>query len=141
MTNSDKNGMGMPLPAGKVRVYKRDSKGQVQMVGEDQIDHTPREEKIRLYIGDSFDVVGERRRVAFRRIASYVVEEDFEIKVRNRKKTVETVRIVEHAWADWQILTESMKSVKKDSNTFEYVATLQPDEERVVTYTVRTRWF
>jgi hypothetical protein len=141
MTNSDKNGMGMPLPAGKVRVYKRDSTGQVQMVGEDQIDHTPREEKIRLYIGDSFDVVGERRRVAFRRIASNVVEEDFEVKVRNRKKTVETVRIVEHAWADWQTLTESMKSVKKDSNTFEYVATLQPDEERVVTYTVRTRWF
>ena len=140
MTNSEKNGMGMPLPAGKVRVYKRDSKGQVQMVGEDKIDHTPREEKLRLYIGDSFDVVGERKRLDFRRISSNVIEEDFEIKVRNRKKTVETVRIVEHAWADWSIMRESMKSEKKDSNTFEYVVSLKPDEEKVVTYTVRTRW-
>ena len=140
MSNSDKNGMGQPLPAGKVRVYKRDSKGQVQMIGEDQIDHTPREEKIRLYIGDSFDVVGERRRVDFRRISSNVIEEDFEIKVRNRKKSVETVRVVEHAWADWRIVRESMKSVQKDSNTFEYVVTLRPDEEKVITYTVRTSW-
>ncbi|MDQ2985099.1 MAG: hypothetical protein M3R13_00060 [Armatimonadota bacterium] len=140
MTNSDKNGMGMPLPAGKVRVYKRDSKGQVQMIGEDRIDHTPREEKIRLYIGDAFDVVGERTRIAFRRISSNVIEEDFEIKVRNRKKVNETVRVVEHAWSDWRILRESMQSTKKDSNTFEYMVTLKPDEEKVITYTVRTRW-
>ena len=75
----------------------------------------------------------------FRRISSNTVEEDFEIKVRNRKKTPETVRIVEHAWSDWRILRESIKSAQKDSNTFEYVVTLQPDEEKVVTYTVRTR--
>ncbi len=140
MVNSDKNGMGQPLPAGKVRVYKRDSKGQVQMIGEDRIDHTPREEKIRLYIGDAFDVVGERKRTAFRRIASNLIEEDFEIKVRNRKKVDETVRVVEHAWADWTIVRESMASTKTDSNTFEYIVTLKPDEEKVVTYTVRTRW-
>jgi hypothetical protein len=140
MTNSDKNGMGMPLPAGKVRVYKRDSKGQVQMIGEDRIDHTPREERLRLYIGDAFDVVGERKRTAFRRIASSVIEEDFEIKVRNRKKTAEIVRIVEHAWADWTIVRESMASTKTDSNTFEYLVSLKPDEEKVVSYTVRTRW-
>lgn len=140
MTNSDKNGMGKPLPAGKVRVYKRDSKGQVQMIGEDRIDHTPREEKVRLYIGDSFDVVGERKRTAFRKIATNIFEEDFEIRVRNRKKMPESVRIVEHAWADWTILRESMKSQKTDSNTFEYLVTLQPDEEKVVTYSVRTTW-
>jgi hypothetical protein len=130
----------MPLPAGKVRVYKRDSKGQVQMIGEDRIDHTPREERLRLYIGDAFDVVGERKRTAFRRIASSVIEEDFEIKVRNRKKTAEIVRIVEHAWADWTIVRESMASTKTDSNTFEYLVSLKPDEEKVVSYTVRTRW-
>ena len=140
MTNSDKNGMGQPLPAGKVRVYKRDSKGQVQMIGEDRIDHTPREEKIRLYIGDAFDVVGERKRTAFRRISSVTVEEDFEIKVRNRKKVDETVRVVEHAWADWRIIRESMKSTKTDSNTFQYLVTLKPDEEKTITYTVRTSW-
>ncbi len=110
------------------------------MIGEDQIDHTPREEKIRLYIGDSFDVVGDRRRVDFRRISSTVIEEDFDIKVRNRKKSVESVGVVEHASADWRIIRESIKSVQKDSNTFEYVVTLKPDEEKVITYTVRTSW-
>lgn len=138
--NTDKNGLGMPMPKGKVRVYKRDSSGQVQMLGEDEIDHTPREEKIRLYIGDSFDVVCERKRLSFKRVSSNVVQETFEIKVRNRKKTNENVRVVEHAWADWTILSESMKSKKTDSNTFEYVVSLKPDEERVITYTVQTTW-
>lgn len=138
--NTDKNGLGMPMPKGKVRVYKRDASGQVQMLGEDHIDHTPREEKIRLYIGDSFDVVGERKRLTFKRISSNVVQETFEIKVRNRKKTNETVRIIEHAWSDWSILSESMKSKKTDSNTFEYLVSLKPDEERVITYTIQTTW-
>lgn len=140
VVNSQQNQMGMPLPKGKVRVYKRDAEGQVQMLGEDMIDHTPREEKIRLWIGDSFDVVGEYRRVNFRRISPRVTEEQFEINVRNRKRTPETVRVVEHGWADWEIVTESISSKKLDSNTFEYVVRLQPDEEKVITYTIRTTW-
>lgn len=138
--NSDKNKLGMPLPKGKVRVYKRDASGQVQMVGEDQIDHTPREEKIRLYIGDAFDIVGERKRIDFRTIASNVVRETFEIKLRNRKKVKETVRVIERAWADWSILNETMKSEKLDSNTFQYLVVLEPDREQVLRYTVETRW-
>jgi hypothetical protein len=139
--NSEKNRLGVPLPKGRVRVYKRDASGQVQMLGEDSIDHTAREESVSLYIGDAFDVVGERKRTSFRRISGNIVEEDFEIKVRNRKKTVESIRVIEHAWSDWKILAESMKSTKLDSNTFEYLVTLKPDEERVITYTVQTRWF
>jgi len=138
--NSEKNRLGLPLPKGKVRVYKRDAGGQVQMLGEDQIDHTPREETFNLYIGDAFDVVGERRRVNFRWINSHTFEETFEIKVRNRKKSAETVRVVEHAWSEWNITRESMKSVKKDSNTFEYVVPLKPDQEQVITYTIVTTW-
>ncbi len=138
--NSLQNRMGMPLPKGKIRVYKRDSDGQVQMLGEDQIDHTPREERVRLWIGDSFDVVGEHRRLSFRRISGSVTEEDFEVKVRNRKREPETVRVVEHGWADWQIIRESEASRKTDSNTFEYLITLRPDEEKVITYTIRTSW-
>jgi hypothetical protein len=138
--NSTKNQMGMPLPKGKVRVYKRDAGGQVQMLGEDQIDHTPREETIRLYIGDSFDVVGERKRLNFRWINSSTFEETFEVKVRNRKKTDETVRVIEHAWSEWRIVRESEKSTKTDSNTFEYRVTLKPNEERVITYTIVTTW-
>lgn len=139
--NSDKNGLGMPLPKGKVRVYKRDSSGQVQMLGEDEIDHTPREESFNLYIGDSFDVVGERRRVNFRMISPNSTEETFEIKVRNRKKTADAVRVVEHGWREWTITKESMKSTKTDSNTFEYYVLLKPDEEKVITYTIVTRWW
>ncbi|MER3413476.1 MAG: hypothetical protein C4341_04420 [Armatimonadota bacterium] len=140
VTNSDQNRLGMPLPKGKVRVYKRDSSGQVQMLGEDQIDHTPREEKIRLYIGDAFDIVAERKRTSFRRIASNVVEETFEITVRNRKKVAETVEVIEHGWGDWEVTSESQPSEKMDSNTFRYVLRLQPDEQKVVRYTIRTTW-
>lgn len=140
LVNSEKSGLGIPLPKGKVRVYKRDAKGQVQMLGEDEIDHTPREEKIRLYIGDAFDVVGERRRTQFKRIATNVVEESFEIKLRNRKKVVETVKVVEHGWADWRILSESMPSEKIDSNTFQYVVSLEPDKEVIIRYTIQTTW-
>ncbi|RMG24533.1 MAG: hypothetical protein D6724_05920 [Armatimonadetes bacterium] len=140
VVNSEKAGLGMPLPKGKVRVYKRDASGQVQMVGEDLIDHTPREEKFSLYVGDAFDIAAERRRVSFRRIANNVVEETFEIKVRNRKKVAETVEIIEHGWGDWEILNETQKSEKVDSNTFKYTLTLQPDQEGVVRYTIRTTW-
>lgn len=138
VVNSEKSGLGMPLPKGKVRVYKRDGAGQVQMVGEDLIDHTPREEKFSLYVGDAFDIAAERRRLSFRRIANNVVEETFEIKVRNRKKVVETVEVVEHGWGDWEILNETQKSEKLDSNTFRYILKLQPDQEVVVRYTIRT---
>lgn len=140
MINSEKNGLGIPLPKGKVRVYKRDASGSVQMVGEDLIDHTPREEKIRLYVGDAFDIVGERKRTDFKIISPRVVQETFEIRLRNRKRVAETVRVVEHAWAEWSILSETMPHKKSDSNTFEYLVTLQPDKEVVITYTVQTSW-
>lgn len=140
VVNSEKNKLGIPLPKGKVRVYKRDSTGQVQMLGEDQIDHTPRDEKLRLWIGDSFDVVGERKRTNFSKVASNIIEETFEVKVRNHKRTPETVRVIEHGWSDWEVLRETMKNRKMDSNTFEYVLTLKADEEQVITYTIRTKW-
>jgi hypothetical protein len=140
LKNSDKNKLGMPLPKGKVRVYKRDASGQVQMLGEDEIDHTPREESVRLYIGDAFDVVGERKRTNFRWINGHTFEESFEIRVRNRKKVTESVRVIEHGWSEWRITRESMQSKKLDSNTFEYPITLKPDEERVITYTILTTW-
>lgn len=138
--NSEKNKLGMPLPKGRIRVYKRDASGQVQMVGEDAIDHTPREEKVKLYIGDAFDIVGQRKRLSYTAVASNIVRETFEIKLRNRKKVAETVRVVEHAWSDWKILNETEKSTKIDSNTFEYSVTLQPDVEKTIRYTIETGW-
>jgi hypothetical protein len=109
------------------------------MVGEDQIEHTPKEEKIRLWIGDAFDVLGDWRAVNLRRGSSWV-EWDIEIRLRNRKETPVTVRAVEHAWGDWVIQKESQPSTKLDANTFEYVVTLNPNEEKVITYTVLMRW-
>jgi hypothetical protein len=137
--NSSANNLGIPLPKGVIHVYKRDSGGKVQMVGEDQIEHTPKEEKIRLWIGDAFDVLGDWRAVNLRRGSSWV-EWDIEIRLRNRKETPVTVRAVEHAWGDWVIQKESQPSTKLDANTFEYVVTLNPNEEKVITYTVLMRW-
>ncbi len=137
--NSSSNNLGIPLPKGIIRVYKRDSEGKVQMVGEDQIEHTPRDEKIRLWIGDAFDVLGDWRAVNQRRGSNWV-EWDIEIRLRNRKESAVTVRAVEHAWGDWTILKESQPSTRLDANTFEYVVTLNPNEEKVITYTVVMRW-
>lgn len=138
--NSAANSLGIPLPKGVVHVYKRDAQGKVQMVGEDQIEHTPKNEKIRLWIGDAFDVLGDWRAVNFRRVGASSIEWDIEIRLRNRKESPVTVRAVEHAWGDWMILKESQPSTKLDANTFEYIVTLQPNEEKVITYTIAMRW-
>ncbi|MEL6617084.1 MAG: DUF4139 domain-containing protein, partial [Bacteroidota bacterium] len=118
MENSEANNMGMPLPAGIVRVYKADRRGNLQFLGEDQIQHTARNEKIRLYVGDAFDVVGTRREVENRRISSRVREITVEVEVRNRKETAATVDVVERVfWGDWEITQSSEPATRLDSRT------------------------
>ncbi len=138
--NSKENRMGMPLPAGKVRVYKLDDKGGQQFIGEDMIDHTPKDEKIRLYIGDAFDVVGDYKRTDYRKLANNVVEESFEVKIRNHKETPVTVKVVEHVWSDWEVTKSSHEYIKKDAHTIEFPITVPKDGETVITYTIRTAW-
>ncbi len=138
--NSEENNMGMPLPKGRVRVYKLDDTGSQQFIGEDQIDHTPKDEKIRLYIGDAFDVVGDYKRTNYTKISSNVVEESFEVKIRNHKKTAVTVKVVDHVWSDWKVTTSSQEYTKKDASTIEFPVTVAPDKETTVTYTIRTTW-
>ncbi|MGQ9737705.1 MAG: DUF4139 domain-containing protein [Armatimonadota bacterium] len=140
MRNSKENNMGMPLPKGKVRLYKADDRGNLQFLGEDLIDHTPKDELVRLYIGDAFDVVGERKRTEFKRISDTVMEETYEITVRNHKESDVAVWIVEHFWGDWQILQSSHKYNKLDAHTAEFPVTVERNGEVKVTYTVRTRW-
>lgn len=141
--NSQANHMGMPLPKGRVRFYRANDDGQMEFTGENQIDHTPKDETVRLYTGNAFDLTGERQRT------NYTVDnrqsaatETFEIKVRNHKKEAVEIRVVEHLYRgkNWTIAANSDKYVKKDSQTIEFPVTVQPDGEKVITYTAHYSW-
>lgn len=141
LVNSKKNNLGMPLPKGKIKVYKQDDDGSLQFIGEDQIDHTPKDEKIRLYLGDAFDVVGERRRMDYR-AGNRWAEETFEISLRNHKNSDIEVNVVERMWrySNWKIINKSHDFSKKDSQTIEFKVLVPKDGEIKVTYTVRYWW-
>jgi hypothetical protein len=142
--NAETNQLGIALPAGKLRFYRRDDDGQLQFVGENTIDHTPRNETVRVTTGNAFDLVGERKQTSFRVDTSEKwIDESFEIKLRNRKRTdAVEIRVVEHLyrWSNWDITAKSDEFVKKDSQTIEFRIPVKPDEERTVTYTVHYSW-
>ena len=142
--NAETNQLGIALPAGKLRFYRRDDDGQLQFVGENTIDHTPRNETVRVTTGNSFDLVGERKQTNFRVDTSEKwIDESFEIKLRNRKKDAPVeIRVVErlYRWSNWEVTKKSDDYTKKDSQTIEFRITVKPDEERVVTYTVHYSW-
>ncbi len=138
--NSKQNNMGMPLPKGTVRVYKLDDTGSQQFIGEDTIDHTPKDEKIRLYVGDAFDVVGDYKRTNYEKISDRIIEETFEVKIRNHKETPVEVKVVDHVWSDWKVIQHSHDFVKKDAHTIEFPVKVAKDGETIVTYTIRTEW-
>ena len=141
--NSDSNHLGMPLPKGRVRFYRRDTDGRLEFTGEDSIDHTPKDEKIRVFTGAAFDLTGERKRTVFRNdMGRQMMDEAFEIKVRNHKKEPVEVRVVEHLyrWFTWEISTSSMPYTKTDAQTIEFRTPLQPDEEKKITYEAHYTW-
>jgi hypothetical protein len=142
--NTTANHLGIPLPKGRVRFYRRDQDGQVEFTGENQIDHTPKDETVRVYTGNVFDITGERRQTKFQsqNIPGGWLDESFEIKLRNHKKEAATVRVVEHLyrWTNWVITQESATHRQTDSRTMEYEVTLQPDEEKTLTYTAHYTW-
>ncbi len=141
--NNEKNGLGIPLPAGRVRCYRQDDDRRLEFVGENEIDHTPKDEIVRIYIGNAFDLVGERTRTEFKvNNDQDWLDESFEIKVRNHKKEAVEVRVVEHLyrWDNWEIREKTQEYVKKDSHTIEFHITVPPDGETVVTYLVHYWW-
>jgi hypothetical protein len=141
--NKEENNLGMPLPKGKVRLYKRDEADKsLEFIGEDEIDHTPRDEKVRLRIGDAFDIVGERKVMDFKKISKDVIEETIEVEVRNHKKEAVEVRIVEHLyrWSEWEIVDGDEDYNKMDARTIEYYRQIPPDGEVKLIYTVRYTW-
>ena len=142
--NGEENKLGIPLPAGKVRVYKQDpDDSALEFIGEERIDHTPRDEDLSLRIGNAFDVVGERRQTNFRvENARNWMQESVEIKVRNHKKQDIVVRIKEplYRWKTWTIAASSHEYEKLDSRTVAFDVPVKADGETVVTYTVNYTW-
>jgi hypothetical protein len=136
-TNSKEAGLGMPLPAGRVRVYMQDEDGAQEFVGEDEIDHTPKDEKVRVAVGKAFDIVAERRQVDTRRISDRVREESYEVKLRNHKEEQVEISVLDYFWGDWVVLESSLPYEKKTAQQIEFKVPVNPDEEVVLTYRVR----
>jgi hypothetical protein len=138
--NRQSNGLGMPLPAGIVRVYKRDSSGAQQFIGEDRIDHTPRDETVRIKMGEAFDVVADRRQMDYDVIGNCVSESSWEINIRNHKDENSVVEIMEPVGGDWEIISSSHRAEKLDAHTFKFTVDVPERGEEKVTYRVRVRW-
>lgn len=138
--NEEKSGLGMPLPAGTIRVYQADSKASLQFVGEDKIQHTPKDEKVELHVGDAFDIVSERKQTDYRKIADRVYEMEFEIALRNQKTTAITVEVKEPLGGDWEVLSSSQKWTKLDSSTLGFSVPVEANGATVLTYRVRVHW-
>jgi hypothetical protein len=142
--NSAANHLGMPLPRGTLRFYRRDADGRVEFTGENVIDHTAKDETLRIYTGNAFDLAGERRRTNFKmddRRQSWA-DESFEIKLRNHKTEPVEIRVVERLYrgANWEITAKSDSFLKTEAQTIEFRIPLKPDEEKTVTYTVHYTW-
>jgi len=138
--NSKENGLGLPLPKGKIRVYKADASGSQQFVGEDWIDHTPRDERVMIKMGDAFDVVGERTQKEWRKIASNLYEVEWEISLRNHKKDDQTVTVIEPVPGDWQVLSSTHAWEKPEAHTLKFQVPVMKDGASKLTYRVRLRF-
>ncbi|MDZ7260951.1 MAG: DUF4139 domain-containing protein, partial [candidate division KSB1 bacterium] len=139
--NSKEDGLGMPLPKGKIRVYKEDEADKsLEFIGEDFIDHTPKDEKVRVYLGNAFDVVGERTQKDRKDLSKRSREETWEIKLRNHKETDIEVTVIEHLYGDWEIRRSTHEWKKKDAQTMEFTVPVKKDGETVIEYVVLFRW-
>lgn len=136
-TNSVRAGLGMPLPEGTVRVYRRDADGALELVGEDSIDHTARDEDVKVTMGYAFDLAGEWRVTDNRRISQRVQEQSVEISLRNRSDEDVTIAATDHLYGDWEILTSSHEYEKKDATTIEFTVDVPAGGEILVSYTAR----
>jgi hypothetical protein len=138
--NEEKAGLGMPMPAGIVRVYQSDSTGGVQFVGEDRIDHTPKDEAINLKIGNAFDVVCERKQSDFEKIASNVYEVEYEITLRNHKAVPVTIEVNEPIGGTWRMLQSSHEWNKTSAWAAQFAVPVGADGAAVLKYRVRVTY-
>jgi hypothetical protein len=138
--NEEKSGLGMPMPAGNVRVYQKDSKGNVLFVGEDRIDHTPKDEALNIHIGNAFDVISERKQTDYKRIDTHTWEMEFEITLRNHKDTPISVEVNEPIGGDWEMLTSSYKYTKNAAWAAQFNVPVAANGTSVLKYRIRARW-
>jgi hypothetical protein len=132
--------LGKPLPAGVVRVYAKDSKGAAQFVGEDRIGHTAKNEKLRLRLGEAFDITAERRQTAYRKIADNVIESAWRIELRNAKDEAVTVKVQEPLPGDWEMLQESHRHSKESARVASWNVAVPAGGSAVLDYGIRVRW-
>jgi hypothetical protein len=141
--NSEANHLGMPLPAGRLRLYRRDADGQMEFVGESTINHTPTEETLKVPTGSAFDVKGSRRQTEFHvDFNRREIDENFELKLTNQKQQPVTVNAIEHLYrgANWEITNKSSDFTKRDSQTIEFSVQVPAKGEATVTYTAHYTW-
>jgi hypothetical protein len=138
--NEEKNGLGIPLPAGNVRVYQKDSKGGILFAGEDRIDHTPKDEDINIHIGNAFDVVAEHKQTDYKRIDTHTWEMEFEITLRNHKDSPVTVQVNEPIGGDWEMLSSTYKYTKTAAFAAQFIVPVAKDGTSVLRYRIRAKW-
>jgi hypothetical protein len=138
--NEEKSSLGMPLPAGNLRVYQKDSKGGVLFIGEDHIDHTPKDETVTVHIGNAFDVVAERKQTDYKRIDTHTWEMEFEITLRNHKDSPITVEVNEPIGGDWEMLNSSYKFTKTAAFAAQFKVPVDKNATSTLKYRIRARW-
>ncbi|MDR0274392.1 MAG: DUF4139 domain-containing protein [Burkholderiaceae bacterium] len=132
--------LGQPLPKGTVRVYKKDKEGRPLFIGEDRIDHTPKNEQVRLKLGKAFDITGNWKRTDFSRISKRVFEQEIAIELSNAKSEPVTVRVVEPVPGDWKMLKESHPHIKSSASSALWDIPVPAEGKTTLTYRVRTDW-
>jgi hypothetical protein len=135
--NKKEKNLGMPLPAGTVRFYKKDDKGSLQFVGEDRLEHTPKDEEVRLKIGRAFDITAERRQTGYRQLSTNLSEFEWEIKLRNHKESDVRVTVIEPLHGNWEILDKSHEFEKVNAQTIHFKADVPKDGETTIRYRAR----
>jgi hypothetical protein len=140
LVNSEANDLGMPLPKGVVRVYKKAADGAQEFVGEDRIDHTAKDEKVRLTLGNAFDVVGERTQTDFQRLDDRNYKQSVKVEIRNHKSEAAQVNVIEHLPGDWDVTEKSHDWKKVDAHTIEFPLNVPAGGAVTVTYTARVRY-
>jgi hypothetical protein len=138
--NAEKSGLGMPLPAGNLRVYQKDSRGGVLFIGEDRIGHTPKDEDITVHIGNAFDVVSERKQTDYKKIDTHVWEMEYEITLRNHKETPIVVEVNEPIGGDWEMVSSSYKFTKTAAFAAQFNVPVGKDGTAVLRYRIRAKW-
>ncbi len=137
--NDAASGLGIPLPEGVIRAFQRDTDGSLELVGEDRIQHTAKNQTVRVTVGAAFDIATERKQTDYRQVSSKVTDASYEITLTNHRREAVDVTVIEHAEGQWEIVKSSVPYKKKDSRTFEFVVRLDPEKPVPVAYTVRTR--